>query len=223
MMREYHKIDGLFKRDEATKRLMYGAYRNPAVEYLANNEWIFTEKIDGTNIRVHWDGHRVNFGGRTDKATIPAPLLARLEEMFGGEVNEQIFEEHFGAKEVTLFGEGYGAKIQTGGDYRPDHSFILFDVCVGDVWLRRENVEAIARYFGIDVVPVIIRGTMQEAIDFVKSKPNSTIGTAKMEGLVGRPAIELLTVNTNRLIVKIKVRDFEEMEKHGGAECGTLT
>lgn len=211
MMHEYHKIDGLFKRDEDTKRLMNGIYRNPAVEYLANNEWIFTEKIDGTNIRVHWDGHRVAFGGRTDKAQIPAPLMAKLEELFGGETNEQIFEEHFGEKEVTLYGEGYGPKIQNGGAYRDDQSFILFDVNVGGVWLNRENVEAVARYFGIDVVPVILRGTMQQAIDFVKSRPMSTIGTAKMEGLVGRPALELLTANSNRLIVKVKVRDFDEM------------
>lgn len=218
MMHEYHKIEGLFKRDEATKRLMYGVYRNPAVEYLSNNEWIFTEKIDGTNVRVYWDGHRVAFAGRTDKANLPTPLLACLEAMFGGEVNEQIFEEHFANKEVTLYGEGYGAKIQNGGNYRPDQSFILFDVNVGGVWLNRQNVESIAGYFGIDVVPVIMRGTMQQAIDFVKIKPNSTIGTAKMEGLVGRPALELLTANSNRLIVKVKVRDFEEMEKYGGAE-----
>lgn len=214
MMHEYHKIEGLFKRDETTKRLMNGVYRNPAVEYLANNEWIFTEKIDGTNVRVYWDGHRVSFAGRTDKANLPTPLLSCLETMFGGEVNEQIFEEHFGNKEVTLYGEGYGAKIQNGGNYRPDQSFILFDVNVGGVWLSRENVEAVAGYFGVDVVPVIFHGTMQEAIDFVKSKPNSTIGTAKMEGLVGRPALELLTANSNRLIVKVKVRDFEEMERY---------
>lgn len=214
MMHEYHKIDGIFKRDEATKKLMDGVYRNPAVEYLANNEWIFTEKIDGTNVRVYWDGHRVTFAGRTDKTQMPGPLLTRLEEMFGGEVNEQVFEEHFGNKEVILYGEGYGPKIQNGGDYRADQSFILFDVNVGGIWLNRENVEAVARYFGIDVVPIILRGTMQDAIEYVKMRPASTIGTAKMEGLVGRPAFELLTANSNRLIVKVKVRDFEEMEKY---------
>lgn len=218
MMQEYHKIEGLYKRDEATKQLMDGVYRNPAVEYLAGNEWIFTEKIDGTNVRVHWDGHRVAFAGRTDKANLPAPLLVNLETMFGGEVNEQIFEEHFGGKEVTLFGEGYGAKIQNGGNYRPDQSFILFDVSVDGVWLSRENVEAIAGYFGIEVVPVILRGTIMDAIDYVKGRPDSTIGTAKMEGLVGRPALELMTANSNRLIVKVKVRDFEEMERYGGAK-----
>ena len=214
MMREYHKIDGLFKRDEMSKRLIEGVYRSPEVEYLAGNEWIFTEKIDGTNVRVHWDGHRVAFGGRTDKADLPAPLMACLETMFGGEVNEQIFEEHFGGKEVTLYGEGYGAKIQSGGDYRPDQSFILFDVSIGGVWLSRENVEAVARYFGIDTVPVIMRGTIQQAIDFVKVRPASTIGKAKMEGLVGRPVRELLTAKGDRVIVKIKVRDFDEIERY---------
>lgn len=209
-MKEYHKIEGLFKRDEVTKRLIWGEYRNPAVAYLADNEWIFTEKIDGTNIRVHWDGHRVAVGGRTDKAQIPAHLMAVLDEMFGGETNEQVFEEHFGGKEVTLYGEGYGVKIQNGGSYRPDVSFILFDVQVGDVWLSRENVEAVARYFGIDVVPVIMRGTIDDAIRYVQQRPASTIGTAMMEGLVGRPAVEMLTANGNRVIVKVKVRDFEE-------------
>ena len=34
-----------------------------------------------------------------------------------------------------------------------------------------------------------------------------------MEGLVGRPAIELYDRFGNRVIVKIKVRDFEEIEK----------
>lgn len=214
-MREYHKIDGLYMRDELTKRLIPSKYRNPAVAYLANSEWLFTEKIDGTNIRVHWDGHKVSFAGRTDRANIPERLLAVLEEMFGGEVNEQIFEQHFGEKEVILYGEGYGAKIQNGGDYRADNSFILFDVQVGEIYLSRENVEAVAQYFGVDVVPIVLRGTIENAVRFIKQRPASTIGTAKMEGVVGRPAVELKTSNGNRVIVKIKVRDFEEIEKYG--------
>ena len=216
-MREYNKIKAIFNRTEdGTKKFIEGDFRDTEFEFLKDNVWQFTEKIDGTNIRVYWDGHRVAFGGRTDKAQIPGLLMVKLEELFGGDVNEQIFEEHFGEKEVTLYGEGYGAKIQNGGAYRDDQSFILFDVNVGGAWLGRENVEAVARYFGIDVVPVILRGTMQEAIEYVKARPASTIGTAKMEGLVGRPALELLTANSSRLIVKVKVRDFEELEKQGG-------
>ena len=64
-------------------------------------------KIDGTNIRILWDGHRVTFAGRTDNAQIPAELTNRLFELFGGEVNEELFEQKFGDMPVMLVGEGY--------------------------------------------------------------------------------------------------------------------
>lgn len=212
-MIEYHKIEGLYKRDEATKKLMPGVFRNEAVEYLKDCTWQFTEKIDGTNIRVHWDGHRVCFAGRTDKALIPPKLCDYLIETFDGEINEQIFEEHFGDKDVILFGEGYGAKIQNGGNYRPDNSFILFDVMVNGMYLNRDAVCDIARYFGIEVVPIVLTGTIRDAEEFVATEPKSTIGTAQMEGLVGRPLVELQDRAQNRLIVKIKVRDVREIKE----------
>ena len=147
MLKEYHKIETLFERDEKTKKLIEGKFRNETVEYLANNDWEFTEKIDGTNIRVHWDGHKVSFYGRTDKAQIPSQLTNRLIELFGGEVNEEIFEQHFGETEVTLVGEGYGTKIQNGGNYKDTQDFILFDVMINDNWQTRENVKGIADIF----------------------------------------------------------------------------
>lgn len=208
---EYHKIEGLFKRDEQSKKLIEGNYRNETVEFLKDMEWEFTEKIDGTNIRIIWDGHKVEFRGRTDNAQIPSALLNRLIELFGGEVNEQIFEQNFGNKEIMLIGEGYGAKIQgVGGLYRPDQDFILFDVMIGENYQSRETVNAVAKMFNLDVVPIILKGTIQEGIDFVKTKPKSTIGTAPMEGLVGRTKAELKDRCGNRVIVKIKVRDFEQ-------------
>ena len=87
MLIEYHKIDTLFERGE-DKKLIEGQFRDEAIEFLKDNKWQFTEKIDGTNIRVYWDGHRVSFHGRTDKAQIPADLVNRLNELFGGNVNE---------------------------------------------------------------------------------------------------------------------------------------
>ena len=207
---EYHKIEGLFMRDEGTKRLMEGVYRNPTVDFLKDNVWEFTEKIDGTNIRIIWDGHKVEIKGRTERALIPSYLLNRLIELFGGEVNEQIFEQNFGSKEVMLVGEGYGAKIQgVGGLYREDQDFILFDVMIGGNYQSRETVKEIAKIFNLDVVPIVLEGTIQDGVDYVKSKPSSTIGAAPMEGVVGRPKCELQDRCGNRLIVKIKARDFE--------------
>lgn len=211
-MIEYLKIETPFKRDEnGTKKLIEGAWRNDTVEYLENNEWICTEKIDGTNIGIVWDGHMVSFQGRTERANIPAHLVNKLTELFGGNEVEELFEQKFGKTKVILFGEGYGVKIQNGGNYRSDVSFILFDVFLPEtnLWLKRGSVEDIARAFNIDVVPVILKGTLQEAIEFVRTKPKSTIGTADMEGLVCRPSIEILDRAGKRVIVKVKVKDFE--------------
>ena len=210
-MKEYHKIETVFERDEKTKKLIEGKFRNPTVEYLKDCEWQFTEKVDGTNIRAHWDGHKVEFGGRTDKATIPKDALDRLETLFGGYENEQIFEQKFADKEVFLFGECYGGKIQgVGKQYRDDVDFILFDVMINGYYQPRESVVDIANYFNIDVVPIVLTGTIQEGIDYVKTNRKSTIAKngAELEGVVGRPKLELFDRTGHRLIVKIKHKDF---------------
>lgn len=209
-MEEYHKIETLFERDTKTKKLIEGKFRNPAIEFLKDNIWEFTEKIDGTNIRIVWDGHKVSFAGRTDNAQIPAELTNRLIELFGGEANEQLFEQKFGSTPVMLVGEGYGAKIQNGGLYRNNQDFILFDVKIAGNWQPRDSVNDIARYFNLDIVPIVLIGTIQEGVNYVKTKPKSKTGTANSEGLVGRPIVELQDRCGNRIIVKVKLRDFEE-------------
>lgn len=211
-MVEYTKIETPFERDmDGSKKLIEGKYRNEAVYYLKDSQWICTEKIDGTNIGVLWDGHRVSYQGRTERAQIPAHLTNKLIELFGGDVNEELFEQKFGDMPVILFGEGYGVKIQNGGNYRPDVSFILFDVYLPDqnLWLKRDAIEDIAKAFNVDAVPIVMRGTIQEAVQFVKTKPKSTIGTANMEGLVCKPEVDLLDRMGRRVMVKIKVKDFD--------------
>ena len=210
-MFKYHKIYSPFLRStDGDRKLLNGCFTNSSIEYLANNEWEFTEKIDGTNIRIYWDGHKVSFAGRTERSIIPENLLNFLNETFGLPEAEVLFEQEFGEDPVVLFGEGYGGKIQNEKNYRPSESFILFDVSYKGIWLNRKEVKEIAKMFGIDSVPVVLRGTIQDAIDMVKSNPKSTIGNAFMEGLIGRPSIELKTNNGERIIVKIKCRDFQD-------------
>lgn len=211
-MTEYIKIETPFMRDmEGTKKLLEGVWRDKTLEYLKDCKFDCSEKVDGTNIGIVWDGHKVTFQGRTERANIPSHLTNCLIDLFGGETNEQLFEQKFGSTPVVLYGEGYGAKIQKGGGlYRSDVGFILFDVLVnGSLWLQRESVEDIARAFNIDVVPLVMRGTIQDAVDFVKTRPMSRISnSAPMEGLVCRPTVELYDRMGKRVIVKIKVRDF---------------
>lgn len=209
-MIEYHKIEPPFIREDGTKKLIEGKFKNETLEFLKDLKWQFTEKIDGTNISIVWDGHKVEFHGRTERAQIPAHLVNKLNDLFGGQINEEMFEQIFGDTPMILYGEGYGYKIQNGGAYRDDVSFILFDVYqpTTDVWLKREAVENIANQLGIEVVPIILEGTINDAVQFVKTEPQSTIGKAKMEGVVGRPYIELKDRMGKRVITKIKVFDF---------------
>ena len=55
-MIEYPKIESLYDRDETTHRFKIGEFRCPEFEYLYENMWSATEKVDGTNIRVDWNG-----------------------------------------------------------------------------------------------------------------------------------------------------------------------
>lgn len=209
-MKEYQKIPGPFMRDTAPgpnrNKLIEGEWSSPELDFLQHANWCWTEKVDGTNIRVHWDGHKVSYGGRTANAQIPARLLPKLDELF----TEEIFEQTFQATEVTLYGEGYGAGIQSGGIYRPDQSFILFDVRIGDWWLKFQDMIGIGKSMGLDVVGYAMRGSIWEAIELVRKQPYSYLNpTARMEGLVGVTAPGLLSRSGERLMVKIKARDFQ--------------
>ena len=209
-MTTYNKIETLYNRDiEGTKKLIEGDFRNETMKFLKDLTWQFTEKIDGTNIRIMWDGHKITYGGRTDNANIPAHLMNKLIELFGDDKTEQLFEQVFGEKEAILFGEGYGAKIQAvGGSYRSDVSFILFDVMINGNYQSRGMVEDSAKLINLEIVPIIFEGTLEKGVEYVKTKPMSTIGKAPMEGLVARPKVELQDRCGNRMIVKIKTRDF---------------
>ena len=208
-MNEYHKIQTVFKRDMETrngKTLLEGQWTLPEFEYLADNTWVFTEKVDGTNIRIMFRDGAITFGGKTDSAQIPAQLVARLNERFLPMAEK--LTEVFGC-DACLYGEGYGAKIQkVGGNYRQDQDFVLFDVRVGEWWLQRKDVEDIASKLGIDIVPIIGEGTIYDAIEQAKRGIKSTWGDFQAEGIVARPKVELKTRNGQRIITKIKCRDF---------------
>ena len=210
---KYHKILSLFKRNmTGDKKFLLGEWTTPELEYLKDKEWVFTEKVDGTNIRVMWNGKEIVFGGRSDDAQIYTVLLIRLQELFMRMEPRKIFAEIFGTEEmdVVLYGEGYGAKIQKGGgNYISDGTdFILFDVAVNGIYLERENVEDIASKFGIKVVPIIGHGTLEEAIEMTKKGFKSQWGNFIAEGIVARPKVELLTRRGERIITKVKYRDF---------------
>jgi len=209
-MKTYHKIQTVFKRDPETKlkTLLENEYSLPEFEYLKKNKWIFTEKVDGTNIRIMFQDGKITFGGKTDLSQIPNQLVNRLNEKILPLLDK--FIEIFNDAEVCLYGEGYGAKIQKGGgNYRVDQDFVLFDIKIGHWWLKREDIEDIANKLNLDIVPIIGSGSLEELVEYVKTGFNSKWGEFMAEGIVARPENELLARNGNRIITKLKHKDFK--------------
>ena len=208
---EYHKIQTVYFRDPENnhKTLLEGTWAKPEFELLKDIDWICTEKIDGTNIRVIWDGENVRFGGKTDNAQIPSILIGALQDVFTNENMKECFPD---SDNVCLYGEGYGKKIQNGGNYLPDKAdFILFDVKIGDWWLTRESNEDIANKLNIGIVPIIGIWKLEQAIEYVKNGFTSTIAYNRdfiAEGLVMKPKTELFNRKGERIITKIKHKDF---------------
>jgi len=210
-MKEYPKIETLLNRDKATFGVIDGEWRLPEFEYLRDNIWLFTEKIDGTNIRIGWEADdigefRLLYSGRTDNAQMPTFLLNKLHELFRDYDWAGQFPDG-----VTLYGEGYGAKIQKGGgNYIADGvAFALFDVKVGEWWLRADDARGIADTLGIQCVPFVGEGTLGQAVKMMRDGLKSAYGAFLMEGLVVKPKVDLFTRRGQRLIGKIKTKDFK--------------
>lgn len=211
---EYHKINSVYKRYDKGN-FDFERFARPEFEYLFKNRWIGTEKIDGTNIRIGVefkdnDNLEIEFRGRTDKAQIPRHLNDRLNEIVRSWNN--LWEDLRGHENtsIVLYGEGYGNKIQKGGgNYLPDSvDFILFDVLIDGWFLERENINDIGVKLGLKVVPTLFAGTLEDAITQVTKSFDSVIGNCKAEGLVLTPSVPLFNRKGERIITKLKTRDF---------------
>lgn len=247
----YQKINTIFKRDENNIIMLDAEFAIPELEWLRNCKFDATEKIDGTSIRIEvvpWQGEdfeisfQVFYKGKTDNAQVPPHLLKHLEETYPEEkvlkslglpkIVTKEFMDTMGWSSFedipmyTIYGEGYGVKIQKGGNYIKDGvGFIVFDVKVGNMYLLRPNMEVIAKMLGAPVVPYMGQFTVDEAIEFVKKGFKSTIAENKdydAEGLVLKTPDGLMTRKGERIVFKIKTCDFIKYRNKYG-ECKTLT
>jgi len=219
-MKTYHKIQSIFHRDPENnyKTFIEGKFSDSAYEILQNAPWDFTEKVDGTNIRIGWGtGYGARFGGRSDNAQFPGPLISYLQEYFTDDKLSSVFQDSGG---ITMIGEGFGGKIQKmSKTYGDEQRFILFDVFVEPsenhplgIWLERPAVEDIAKTLNIPCVPVVFTAPLMIGYKKLKERPEYASMVSEtgmpMEGFVARPQVELRNRFGSRIITKIKGKDF---------------
>lgn len=213
-MKKFPKINTIWKRDENNKfNIIEGDFSKEEFDNI--KRWHITEKIDGTNIRITYNAEEgeLIFGGRTAKAQIPTFLFEHLQKTFTIDKISKIFQD---VKQVVLFGEGYGNRIQScGKKYREDVSLILFDVWIDGWWLEQENVEDVAKKLGIDSVPFIGFMSIEEAIKYLKSNPRSKISKEELtiEGIVARSHPLMLFRDGKPIVWKLKVKDYTKLKK----------
>lgn len=226
---EYSKIQTLFKRD-ANNIIIPTEFTYPEFEFMKDCKFRGELKVDGTNIRIEiqpsspYNKAFIDFRGRTDKAVIPEHLLETLKSIF----NEETILNYFSSSKdglntpITIYGEGYGKKIQScGGKYCKDRAkFIVFDIKIGEWWLTREAVEVICNDLGLDIVPIMGYFTVPEAIEYVKKGFKDPIAEEDLdaEGLVLKTDLVLRKRNGERIVTKIKTCDFRKHEAKYGKD-----
>ena len=208
-------------------------------------------RIEVTKVPI-WDGgiegstingvkFNVRIAGKTDNAQIPKNLLKHMQEKYPIEkvlaalglkefipIDEWEMEHNWLTYEqipdiYTIYGEGYGEGIQSGGWYiKGGNEFIVFDVKVNDIYLKTEARDEIATKLGAPIVPLIGYFTLDEAIDFVRKGFRSVVAEnpeVKMaEGLVLRTDLGLRNRMGKRLIVKVKYEDFQKYRNVYGTD-----
>jgi hypothetical protein len=205
---EYPKIHSYYKRDPETHKFIYEVAKK---EFEAIRLWRCEEKIDGMNIRVFFkkidERERIDIRGRTDDAMIPPKLLAYFKDKEKDLIEKsKEFPSNF-----ILFGEGFGKGIQSGGYYRKDQAFILFDIYMNERWGTRSEVTHMANLLGFERPKewaALVQ--IETIIALLKTKPKSDYSPdAPMEGVIARSE-PLMRFNQggDPIMFKLKVKDL---------------
>ena len=220
----YPKIQTLFNRfpkgHEQQFKVDETQIRRP--EYAMFDKWLVTEKIDGMNVGVDFNNGEdpeVVIHGRSYKAQFSPDLLGYLKAKFTPEnlVGALTYKDKLPTT-ATIFMEGYGPGIQKGGYYRSDKSFRVFDINIDGVWLNWHTVLDICKKLQVRPVPVYIYDSTDAIVAEVKYGLLSTVARVEngedriAEGVVVRTEPLLLDRTGDRVMWKLKTRDFSRQE-----------
>lgn len=204
-------------------------------EILAVKQVVATEKLHGTNFRVHFPAGlasiaEVQYGGRNEEFG-----TAESSTFYGGrpvawfksrpEILQRMHDTFasYGFSEVTVFGEAYGAGVQKGIRYATDDAimFRAFDVAVGENLVTYDLFVELCEKAGLPRVPEIWRGEPSlAAFDALLERPsaegaaNGVADEANVaEGVVIRANPLLRDVFGQWLVIKHKSEKFAEVAK----------
>lgn len=219
--RAEEKVDGTNVRIEVTKECVNEFFEDIAISICSG-------------VKFH-----VAYKGKTDNAELPKMLRAFMEEIYPADVvlpalglkefiPESEFSEHKWdsyndiPKMYTIYGEGYGVKIQSvGGNYLKDSNKVIgVDVKVtmddnSSLYLLENARDDIMNKMNMPIVPLIGYFTIPEAIEYVKRGFKSFVAENPSpeflaEGLVCKSPVGVCDRRGNRIVFKVKTCDWNK-------------
>ena len=214
---EYPKLKNLHKRDPADNKVI-DEFTDEifSPEQLGNAGWTWREKMDGTNLRIIWDGHRAEYRGRTDRAQFSDGQTMFLDEKIKSPAFEELLEQTFGNTEAVLFGELIGNKLQ-GNPHKVDgYEIRVYDAFVAGWWLLPASVDELASDLGLGSAEIIVVapiGHMHRVMKNIASITEAFEGEAEpleyLEGIVGTAPGGVLHRSGAILRVKLKLENYK--------------
>jgi len=218
------------------------SYRDKVVKSIQinfpNERFFVQEKIHGANFSVWTDGETIRFAKRSgfiggeenfyNYDTIADDLSNKIKSLFQTATNSMAYN---GCKEITIYGELYGGNyphpdvqitqmkaVQKGIYYRPDVSFLAFDMLIDGELIDYSTFAMYSTFFEIPFLPALFVGTLSECLSF-NNEYQTTIPTSLglpelenniCEGNVIKPLKPLFFGNGTRVILKNKNSKFTE-------------
>ena len=157
----------------------------------------FTE-VKGNNNKVQYYG---DISGAKINADVSGMYKVELEEV-----------------PIYIYGEYYGEGIQKCGKryIEKGNNFKVFDICQQGWWTPKEVRDEMCSKLGLDTVPYLGNMTLRDIERMVKDGFTTKVEgvadpTMVEEGIVARPVVPLKNGRGERIIVKVKYCDYEEL------------
>jgi len=172
-----------------------------------SEEVVATEKIHGTNVRLGVVEGELMAGSMSVRRVRPEVLAGSVywgPMAIEGVRNliEALGENH---RQVILFGEVFGSKIQNlgYGQEKGILGFRAFDLLVDGKYLGFDRFVDLCTEFGVPTVPLLYRGPFDLSIIKAHSEGNTTLGADHIrEGVVVKPVVERVDPKVGRVCLK---------------------
>ncbi|MEQ1502132.1 MAG: RNA ligase family protein [Myxococcota bacterium] len=204
----------------------------------ASGPWCATEKLHGANLVVGVSADQVRIGKRKAWLDDDEPFFGWQLLRATLEAQARALHDAVGRPRILrLYGELYGGAyphpavaavpgaslVQTGISYAPDVRFAAFDALIEDgddeVFLSFTELSSVAAAVGVELVPLIARGTRSELerlpVRFTTRVPAS-LGLPPLEDPTGNLAeglvlrVDARLPPSRRTTVKRKIPEFDE-------------